>query len=160
MLEVHPCTADDRADLDELLAASHREHLGRYPELAGIYRAGVDPGARFLLARSDGADAVGCVAVQPLPVLGVPPYAYEVKRVYVRSGARRSGVGSALMAAAETLSAGLGTRVLYLETGVRHTAAQGLFRSRGFLPVPPYPPYLDDPFALCFSKELDPRPPA
>ncbi|MFJ9628045.1 GNAT family N-acetyltransferase [Streptomyces sp. NPDC091280] len=163
MLEVHPCTADDTADLDELLAASHREHLGRYPELAGSYRAGVDPGARFLLARSngaDGADALGCVAVQPLAVLGVPPGAYEVKRVYVRAGARRLGVGSALMAAAETLSAGLGTRVLYLETGVRHTAAQGLFRSRGFRPVPPYPPYLDDPFALCFSKRLEPRAPA
>jgi putative acetyltransferase len=160
MLEVHPCTAEETADLDELLTASHREHLLRYPELAGTYRAVVEPCAHFLLARSGGSAALGCVAVQPLVQPGVPPDAYEVKRVYVHAESRRLGVGSALIAAAETVAAGLGARVLYLETGVRHTAAQGLFRNCGFTPVPPYPPYLDDPFALCFSKGLDPRSPA
>jgi ribosomal protein S18 acetylase RimI-like enzyme len=159
MLEVRRCTAEDRADLAALLTDSRREHLHRYPELAGAYRARVDPGARFLLARTGGSAALGCVAVQPLVLPEVAPDAYEIKRLYVHSGMRRVGVGRALLAAAEQFSAQLGARFLYLETGVRHTAALGLFRRCGFTPVPLYPPYLDDPFARCFRKPLDARAP-
>lgn len=158
MLEVHPCGTEDRPDLDALLADSHREHLVRYPELAGSYRARVSSDASFLLARSGGSTAVGCVAVQPLALPEATSGAYEIKRLYVHAGARRLGVGRMLVAAAEMVSVRLGAQVLYLETGVRHTAALGLFRECGFTPVALYPPYLDDPFALCFSKRLAPIP--
>lgn len=170
MIQVHPEPPGESPELTELLTASHREHLARYPELAGAYRAVVDPGARFLLARETGGEpvdtrrplpppaAVGCVAVQPLAAQGVPPDTYEIKRLYVHPRARGLGVGRALLGAAEQLSSQLGARVLYLETGVRHTAALRLFALCGFEPVPLYPPYLDDPFARCFGKRLAPPP--
>lgn len=169
MIQVHPEPPGESPELTDLLTASHQEHLARYPELAGTYRAAVVSGARFLLARETGGDpvdaphpspppAVGCVAIQPLTVAGVPPDTYEIKRLYVHPRARGLGTGQALLSAAEQLSSQLGACVLYLETGVRHTAALRLFALCGFEPVPLYPPYLDDPFARCFGKRLAPPP--
>lgn len=167
MFQVHPEPPGESPELAHLLTESHREHLARYPELAGSYRAVVEPGARFLLARAadgepvdapEAPSAIGCVAVQPLTAEGIPQGAYEIKRLYVHPRARGLGAGRALLAAAERLSSQLGARVLYLETGVRHTAALRLFALCRFEPAPLYPPYLDDPFARCFSKRLTPPP--
>jgi putative acetyltransferase len=147
------CEPDDPA-LTALLDAAHGEHLLRYPELRGALRGALEPGIRFLLARADGAPASGCCAVQPLAAPGVRAGAYELKRMFVSPAARGRGVGLALLRAAEALAAASGARWMYLETGVRHTAAVRLYERAGYLRVPPYPPYLDDPFALCYAISL------
>lgn len=148
------CCAFDDPRLGALLDRAHGEHLRRYPELGGALRGRLDPAVCFLLAGAGQAPALGCCGVQPLSAPGVAAPAYELKRMYVDPAARRAGVGRLLLAAAERLAAGRGARWMYLETGVRHTAAVPLYERAGYRRVPPYPPYLDDPFALCYAKSL------
>lgn len=155
------CT-HDHPGLTALLDAAHGEHLLRYPELRGTLRGALDPRIHFLLAlpaAAAGAEpaagpALGCCAVQPLTAPGVRDGAYELKRMFVSPAARGRGVGLALLVGAEARAAAAGARWMYLETGVRHVAAVRLYERAGYLRVPPYPPYLDDPFALCYAKLL------
>ena len=78
---------------------------------------------------------IGCVALRPLDEGSA-----EVKRMYVDAGWRGRGVGRALL---EALVAGTRTRgytLLRLGTLDDMTAAQHLYDSLGFIPVPRYRP--------------------
>ena len=73
----------------------------------------------------------------------------EVKRMYVRPAARSRGVAAALLAALESTAVSLGYRAVRLDTGPKQVHAQRLYRSAGYVDVPPYN---DNPFA-CFWGE-------
>jgi GNAT superfamily N-acetyltransferase len=82
-----------------------------------------------------GDAGIGCVALRPLDA-----EAAEVKRMFVDPAWRGHGVGRALM---ETVVAGArarGYRVLRLGTLHDMDAAQGLYRSLGFVPIERYRP--------------------
>ncbi|MFZ3213686.1 MAG: N-acetyltransferase [Terriglobales bacterium] len=69
--------------------------------------------------------------------------------------ARRSGLGSRLMAAAEERLGMLGCSVVFLETAVDNTAAIAFYKRHGYTvmhTIPRY--YLDSIDALVLSKEL------
>lgn len=95
----------------------------------------------------------GCCGLQRS---GVASYgsSFEVKRLFVVPQARGSGAADALMNAVEELTAKLAGDVLCLETGIRQPEAIRFALRRGFAPVDPFPPYIDDPFARCFAKSL------
>ncbi|OLT51010.1 hypothetical protein BJF88_02175 [Cellulosimicrobium sp. CUA-896] len=138
-----------------------------YPELftgldaAGGFEAvdarlGEDTVATFVARRGDAA--VGCASLQQVAheVRAVHGEAFEVKKVFVREGARGSGVARALLAAVEAEARRRGARTLLLETGIRQPGAIRLYRSLGFRTVLPYAPYDRDAhgIALCFAKLL------
>jgi ribosomal protein S18 acetylase RimI-like enzyme len=102
--------------------AEIREHLIDY-------RA---PTGRILLAQSDGQVA----GVGALRMLG--PDVAEVKRMYVDPQWRDRHVGSALLDRLLDDARSRGARIVRLDTCRFMTAAQGLYRSRGFLERPPY----------------------
>jgi GNAT superfamily N-acetyltransferase len=90
------------------------------------------PKGRLLLAECDGtASGVGA-----LRMLG--PDVAEIKRMYVDPRWRDRHVGSAILDQLLDEAGTRGARIVRLDTCRFMTAAQGLYRSRGFLERPPY----------------------
>ncbi|MEJ5866752.1 GNAT family N-acetyltransferase [Pseudokineococcus sp. 5B2Z-1] len=95
--------------------------------------------------------ALGCAVVAPLPVVG--PGVGEVKRLFVPAAARRRGVATALLRAAEDAARGCGLRALHLVTGTLQPEAIALYEREGWSPVAPYA-WADDPMTRTFGKHL------
>jgi GNAT superfamily N-acetyltransferase len=134
-----------------------------YPELfAGLDAAGgfdaVDARLRTevvatLVAYRDD-DAVGCASLRR-PAPGAPADALEVKKVFVRAPARRTGTARRLLDGLEAVARERGAGRLLLETGIRQPGAIALYRSLGYRAVEQFPPYVgDNHVALCFAKPL------
>jgi ribosomal protein S18 acetylase RimI-like enzyme len=100
-------------------------------QLAVMYAA---PEGRLLLAKGNG-EFRGCVGVRRLS-----EDACEMKRLYVRAAARRSGLGRRLAEAAIQAARELGYRRMLLDTLETMHSAQILYRGLGFKEVAPYYP--------------------
>jgi [ribosomal protein S18]-alanine N-acetyltransferase len=73
----------------------------------------------------------------------------------VLAGARRSGVGSMLLRAAEQRLRGAGSRAVGLETAVDNTAALSFYKRHGYHVVDTYPRYYSNGVdALVLTKDL------
>jgi GNAT superfamily N-acetyltransferase len=73
----------------------------------------------------------------------------EIKRMFVRPAARSRGVARALLEALEQTARELGHERIRLDTGPKQVHGLALYRSAGYVDVPPYN---DNPFA-CFWGE-------
>ncbi|HEY6473880.1 MAG TPA: GNAT family N-acetyltransferase [Acidimicrobiales bacterium] len=73
----------------------------------------------------------------------------EIKRMFVRPAARSRGVARALLDALEDAARELGYELVRLDTGPKQQHGLALYRSAGYVDVPPYN---DNPFA-CFWGE-------
>lgn len=117
----------DSPEAHRLLRAHAADMAARYG--AGGSWEGVDGRKDMLwLARDGDGDAIGCVALRELRADQV-----EVKHLYVVPGARRRGVGDALIDALETEATRRGASVV-LETGFRQPESIALYRKRGYRP--------------------------
>ena len=109
------------------------------------------PHGVFLVARS--ADEVlGCGGLRR-HAEGVG----EIKRMYVRAVARRTGVARTLLAAVEDHARSLGYARLILETGEKQPEAIALYVATGYEAIEPYGLYKDSPMSRCFAKDLEHR---
>jgi [ribosomal protein S18]-alanine N-acetyltransferase len=103
------------------LADTEVERVAAVLGLARLYQ-----GNGFYLVAWMGDEPVGHAYL----ALTAPP---ELEDVQVRPEYRRRGVASALTAAAEENAVALGFDRLRLEVSEQNTAAQALYRSRGFV---------------------------
>jgi putative acetyltransferase len=125
VIELAPSVTDEvRALVDELeltLAAEYPPEQRHGLALEALFQ----PHIRFFVARLNGA-AVGCGGVALFTDFA------EVKRMYVRDGARGRGVAQAMLACIEDAARDAGLRVLRLETGDQQVAAMRLYERAGF----------------------------
>jgi putative acetyltransferase len=126
-------------------------------ELAGLPGCYAAPAGRILLAARPGGaggeppEYVGCVAVRPLEKeggggeadaaaenrgkeaeAGPPGPVCEMKRLWVGGGARGTGAGRRLVAAAVGAGREMGYKSIVLDTLERLEAANGLYEAAGF----------------------------
>jgi GNAT superfamily N-acetyltransferase len=101
-------------------------------ELASLPGDYVRPGGVLLLAAVDGRE-LGCVAVRALA-----PDVCEMKRLYLREGARGTGIGRRLANAAIAFAREAGYATMRLDTLPGMHSAQQLYRTLGFREVEPY----------------------
>ena len=78
----------------------------------------------------------------------------EIKRMYVRAGARRTGVARILLGHLEATARAAGADVMVLETGLRQPEAIRLYLSSGYVPVQGFGYYRDHPTARHLGKRL------
>jgi GNAT superfamily N-acetyltransferase len=117
--------------LREYLAEVARD-VGGFDPAAADAAAEARDGTMLVAFGADGRP-VGCFAVR---VIG--PGTAELKRMYVRRGARGGGVGRALLAAAERRARELGCGVVRLDTAGPLVAALRLYRACGYRDIPRY----------------------
>lgn len=92
------------------------------------------PRGALLLARAPAGAALGCVALRPMD----DPAQCEMKRLYVASEGRGSGLGRALVDAVIAEARRIGYREMRLDSLPTMTAAIALYRAWGFQEIPPY----------------------
>jgi putative acetyltransferase len=102
-------------------------------ELPGEYAA---PGGHLLLAFVD-RELAGCGALRPLTDADYAN-ACEMKRLYVRPGFRRFGLGRVLAQALLDEARRAGYSAMLLDTLDDMEAARELYASLGFAEIPPY----------------------
>ena len=98
--------------------------------LPGVYGP---PGGELLLAKR-GDHVLGCIALKALE----PPRVAEIKRLFVRPQARKTGVGQALVAAAIACARQLGYGEIKLDTLPEMQSAIALYKRNGLVSIPPY----------------------
>lgn len=75
----------------------------------------------------------------------------EIKRMFVRPAARSRGMARELLAALETAARELGYERVRLDTGPKQQHGLALYRSAGYVDVPPYN---DNPFACFWGEKI------
>jgi putative acetyltransferase len=118
------------AELDQVLAAEYPPEQRHGLSLDAIFQ----PHIRFFVARMNG-ELAGCAG---LALCG--DFA-EVKRMYVREGARGRGLAQALLRRLEQEALSAGLPKLRLETGERQHAAMRLYESAAFRRCEPFGAY-------------------
>lgn len=88
-------------------------------------------GGRIFIAEREG-EAVGCCALMPMADGG-----FEVAKMTVSPWARGAGLGRRLLEACEAAARAAGAPRLYLETNSALKPAGALYRSFGFVDLPP-----------------------
>jgi GNAT superfamily N-acetyltransferase len=109
------------------------------------------PRGEILLARVRG-EAVGCVMME-----GCSQAVCEMKRLFVLPHVHRTGVGRQLCEALLALAYERGYRKMRLETGIRHSEAQRLYRAIGFRTIAFYQPVPEAmrPHVVAMERPLD-----
>jgi DNA-binding MarR family transcriptional regulator/N-acetylglutamate synthase-like GNAT family acetyltransferase len=130
------------AELDERFPGGFDADMEVDAELDAL----TPPAGRFVLAQVDGR-AVGCGGVQVLA-----DGAAEIKRMWVSTQVRGTGLGGRLLRALEAHASDLGCVVVRLDTNSVLTAAVAMYERAGYRPIPRYNtnPYPD----LFFEKRL------
>jgi putative acetyltransferase len=105
-------------------------------------------GVAFFVIRDDGQPA-GCGGIK---LFGTE--FGEIKRMYVRPAFRGRGLGKLMLGHLADVALNHGVSVLRLETGIHQHTAIRLYEQAGFVRIPPFGGYTDDPVSLCYEKRL------
>jgi putative acetyltransferase len=150
---VAPITADDAGDL---FASSDAYVAALYPAESNhlVSAEELSTAPNLLLGaftQESPSRPIGCVG---LLVAGQEPGTAEIKRLFVESASRGVGVAQALMDHLEAEATQRGIRELRLETGIYQEESLGLYRGRGYVTIPPFGHYTEDPMSVFMAKRL------
>jgi putative acetyltransferase len=106
------------------------------------------PGVSVVVARS-GLEAVGMAAL-----VERGDGTAELKRMFVRAGARGRGIASGILSIIEETARSRDVTLLQLETGPLQLEAIGLYEKHGYRRIPNFGQYAGDEFSLCMEKQI------
>jgi putative acetyltransferase len=126
-------------------------------EVDGLYRGYPDLGpvlttenvAATLVARDADGLPLGCGALSE-----VDDGVMEIRRFFVRSEARGSGVGAALLTGLEDAGREFDAPALVVETGRQQTRTISFYERAGFARIAAFGPYRQNPLSVCLAKPL------
>ena len=81
---------------------------------------------------ADGNDLVGFCCGQIFKSICYPIYCAEITELFVMDGYRRQGIGKSLLQYTEDILIKRGVKHFHVLTGDKNSAAQALYRSRGY----------------------------
>jgi putative acetyltransferase len=150
---VAPITADDAGDL---FASSDAYVAALYPaesnHLVSAQELSTAPNLLLGAFTQDSPSTpIGCVG---LLVLGQEPGTAEIKRLFVESASRGQDVATGLMDYLEAEAIARGLVELRLETGIYQEESLGLYLGRGYVTIPPFGHYTEDPMSVFMAKQL------
>lgn len=139
---------DDDAAL-ELLTEYFSSRAESFPASQGAYQTVfpsadqfVPPHGVFLVVEGEDLSGepadVGCGGIRRIELNNDTLVTFEVKHLWLQPHVRRFGFGRALMVELERRAVAFGAQQLVLDTNQSLAAAAELYRSTGFLEVPPY----------------------
>ena len=94
------------------------------------------PGGRIFMVERDG-EALGCCALIAMAGPDQKDWGFEVAKMTVTPSARGQGLSRRLLEACEAEARAAGAHRLYLESSSTLTVAGALYRSFGFVDLPP-----------------------
>ena len=107
----------------------------------------LEPNVLFCVARIDG-DPMGCGAA-----VVYDDYA-EIKRMFVNPESRGAGLGWRMLNFVEGELVARDVPVARLETGIYQAEAIRLYARSGYVAIPPFGEYREDPLSLFYEKRL------
>ena len=147
-----PDTETARRLIAELEAALDHPHYPAESRHGYSVEKLIREDVHFFVMR-DGDDPVGCGGIQFFTPADEPAYG-ELKRMYVRPNFRGNGFGRMLIDHLADQARRQGIDVLRLETGIYQKEAIRLYERYGFVRIPPFGDYWDDPVSLCYEKRI------
>lgn len=104
---------------------------------------------RYVIVAYQDSIPTGCGAIKEFS-----PEEVEIKRMFVQSGKRHTGIASKILSALEQWARELNYKKCILETGKRQPEAIALYTKNGFSRIPNYGQYKGIGNSLCFEKTL------
>ena len=146
-------------DALRLIEEVQAEYVQRYGgrDATPLEQAMFDPpaGSFFVGYVAGEAVATGAWRRTDVSAFGATSVA-EIKRMYVVPRLRGVGLARLMLAHLEATAAEAGFEALVLETGNRQPEAIALYESSGYVPVPGFGYYRDEPLSRCFGKPIPP----
>jgi putative acetyltransferase len=140
----------DQPDVIELIADLDAYQDLLYPaesryalDLASLKQSNV----RFVVARANNGQAIGCGAVVLYDGYG------ELKRMYVREHSRGKGVAREVLALLEWSAGEAGCTAFRLETGPYQPEALAFYARSGYARCERFGDYKDDPHSVFMRKD-------
>lgn len=136
-----------------LRAAQRAELDARYGN--DDHEPGTAPNAEdvwaFLVARGHDGHAIGCGGLRFLS-----PKVAEIKRMYVETDFRGTGVATLILRRLEACAREAGVLRLVLETGTLQPDAVRFYQREGFERIDNFGPYVGAEQSVCFARTLNP----
>ena len=113
------------------------------------------PGGAFFVGYLDGSPvAMGGWRFRPDVTAFGCSRAAEIKRMYVVTGARRTGLATRILDHLESTAQGAGADLMVLETGIAQPEAIAMYTSSGYQSVPGFGHYKWSPKSRHYGKPL------
>jgi putative acetyltransferase len=129
---------DDQDGLIALIGGVFAEYpgcvldLGEMPELCRIASYFHEHAGRGWVAQNEAGEVVGCIGFSP----SVEPNGIELKKLYVRSTERRTGLGARLVELVEIEAKRRNAQFIDLWSDTRFTTAHAFYERRGWIKGP------------------------
>ena len=150
-IEVVAYDSEPAAELIEELQEEYVIRYGDHDATPVAHDEFAPPGGLFLVARVNG-ELGGCGAFRRH---GEPGSAVaEIKRMFVRTQQRGTGLASVILTALEEHAVVAGYSRIILETGAAQPEAMAFYQRSGYTEITPFGFYKDSGQNHCYGKDL------